>query len=120
MQAAKEKRSQEPVKPNFVINKRDIEDLGSALGASGFDKVTFGVYFLCLTVESRKFTTNLLWNLFSSQVVLCLVCVNMATSCDNTHFDVCFCLYLSVIYHFVFLLHVYFYLNTQLFFLAAF
>lgn len=40
MQAAKEKREAEPVKPNFVITKREGDEMGgtSALGSSGFDK----------------------------------------------------------------------------------
>ncbi|KAL3225922.1 hypothetical protein MRX96_025394 [Rhipicephalus microplus] len=39
MLAAKEKREQEPVKPNFVITKREGDEMaGSALGSSGFDK----------------------------------------------------------------------------------
>ncbi|KAL1430419.1 hypothetical protein MTO96_014873 [Rhipicephalus appendiculatus] len=44
MLAAKEKREQEPVKPNFVITKREGEDMGSALGSSGFDKFTNIMY----------------------------------------------------------------------------
>jgi len=40
MQAAKDKKEMEPAKPNFTITKKQgVDDLGSALGSSSFDKM---------------------------------------------------------------------------------